>query len=158
MMIPHPLYPNSLHRAGESGNRILRRSNLSFGPGIAREIIGQFLDALSGGQIAGSVLREQFAAQGLVVDAALQQQVQADYAEWFQSLPGERSWNLPLETAAEPRRGKVDHRSPHQPDGAGDGRNDDLLRLFHRRKHSPDRSSRSRKRARCRACFPRLHP
>jgi ABC-2 type transport system permease protein len=87
---------------------------LSFGPGITREVIGQFLDALSGGQIAGSVVSAQFAAHGLPAEPYLQQQIQADYAAWFQSLAGERSWNLPLEKRL-PNREEVksvtDHRT-----------------------------------------------
>lgn len=68
----------------------------SFGPGITKEVVSQFLDALSGGQIAVNVLRAQFAGQGKTVEAAVEEQVRLAYTDWFRSTAGEKTWNLPV--------------------------------------------------------------
>lgn len=69
---------------------------LSFGPGIAREIIGQFLDAISGQRIAVNVVGAQVAAQGKPLDPAVTAQVQSQYGEWFKSLAADKTWSLPV--------------------------------------------------------------
>ncbi len=69
---------------------------LSFGPGITKEVVGQFLDALSGGQIALRVMNDQFAAYNQAVDPAAQAQLQADYGQWFQSVASSKEWKLPV--------------------------------------------------------------
>jgi ABC-2 type transport system permease protein len=114
MIIPENFTRAAVTGQGQAEIIIYEDPTLSFGPGITREIIGQFLDALSGNQIASSVLVEQFTAQGLSVDAALLQQAQADYTAWVQTLPGERSWNLPMEKRlpnSEETKSITDHRT-----------------------------------------------
>jgi len=69
---------------------------LSFGPGITREVVGQFLDALSGGQIAVNTTLSQFKSRGQAADPAMLQQVQAQYGDWFKLMASEKTWNLPV--------------------------------------------------------------
>jgi ABC-2 type transport system permease protein len=71
---------------------------LSFGPGITREILGQFLDALSGGRIAQSVAEAQFAARGAALNETLAAQIQEEYSAWFitTTAASDKSWNLPV--------------------------------------------------------------
>ncbi len=69
---------------------------LSFGPGITKEIVDQFLDALTGGQIAGAVMTGQLADRGLAADPAALTQAQLAYSEWFRSIAAEKQWNLPV--------------------------------------------------------------
>jgi ABC-2 type transport system permease protein len=75
---------------------IYQDPTLSFGPGITKEVVGQFLDALSGGRIATRVMADQLSAEGLSLDPADAAQVQAAYGEWFRSLASEKQWNLPV--------------------------------------------------------------
>jgi ABC-type multidrug transport system permease subunit len=114
VIIPEHFTRAAISGQGEGEIEFYEDPALSFGPGITREIIGQFLDVLSGGQIAGSVLREQFSARGLPAHVELQQQVQVDYSNWFFRLSGEQSWNLPLEKRLPNRtdaKSITDHRT-----------------------------------------------
>lgn len=69
---------------------------LSFGPGITKEIVEQFLDALTGGQIAGAVTADLFTSRGLAVDLNARAEVQSAYNAWFQSMASEKQWKLPV--------------------------------------------------------------
>lgn len=72
---------------------------LTFGPGLVREVVDQFLDGFSGGQIAASALREQFAAQGHAPDSALEQQIMTGYGIWLQSISSAQGLDLPVDIA-----------------------------------------------------------
>jgi ABC-2 type transport system permease protein len=95
------IIPDNFTHAAVSGDsqavlELYQDPTLSFGPGIAKEIIDQFLDALTGGQVAGRVLQEQAGTQGLTLDSQAKLQVQLEYSSWFQSLAGSRTWEIPL--------------------------------------------------------------
>lgn len=81
---------------GQSQIMLYQDPTLSFGPGITKEVVGQFLDALSGSRIASRVLADQFATRGLPLDAVFQSQVQAEYGQWFQAVANSKEWNLPV--------------------------------------------------------------
>jgi ABC-2 type transport system permease protein len=69
---------------------------LTFGPGITREILDQFLNALAGGQIAGRTAAEQFSEDGLVLQPETQAQITGEYSVWFAGLAEEKGWDIPL--------------------------------------------------------------
>jgi ABC-2 type transport system permease protein len=96
LIIPANFTQAALSGQGKAVLELYQDPTLSFGPGITKEIIDQFIDALTGGQIAGRVLQEQFAAHGLTLDPAAQAQVKLEYSGWFKSLAGSRTWNIPL--------------------------------------------------------------
>jgi ABC-type multidrug transport system permease subunit len=81
---------------GNAELMIYQDPTLNFGPGITREVVGQFLDALSGGTIASRVLQEQFASRGIQAETAVLQQSQLEYSAWFQSVASQKTWNLPV--------------------------------------------------------------
>jgi ABC-2 type transport system permease protein len=96
LIIPENFTQAALTGEGEAVLEMYQDPTLSFGPGIAREIIDQFLDVLTGGQVAGQVMEEQLAARGLVLSPEAKLQAQVEYSGWFQSLAGTRTWDLPL--------------------------------------------------------------
>lgn len=95
------IIPSHFTRSAMTGQQkaevtLYQDPTLSFGPGITKEIVDQFLDALTGGQIAGAVIKGQLTDRGLVADSAVLIQAQQAYSEWFQSIASEKQWNLPV--------------------------------------------------------------
>jgi len=87
---------------------------LSFAPGITKEIVDQFLDALTGGQIAGAVLEDQLGELDIQPDLASVIQAQTDFSAWFQSVASEKQWKLPVVKRLPNRetpKSIVDHRT-----------------------------------------------
>jgi ABC-2 type transport system permease protein len=95
LIVPANLTRSALTGQEQSAVTLYQDPTLSFGPGITREIVSQFLDALSGGQIAIRVAREQLTAQGQVLTPEAAQQIQAAYGQWFTQIAGQQGWNLP---------------------------------------------------------------
>lgn len=96
VIIPENFTRVAVTGEGKAVLTLYQDPTLSFGPGITREILDQFLDALTGSQVARRVLADQFAARGIPLDPAVQMQVQVEYSRWFASLAGARTWDLPL--------------------------------------------------------------
>ncbi len=96
LLIPENFTHAALTGEGRAVLEMYQDPTLSFGPGIAREILDQFLDALTGGQIAGRVMEEQLAARGLALSPEAKLQAQVEYSGWYHSLAGERTWDIPL--------------------------------------------------------------
>lgn len=95
------IVPENFTQAALTGNEkaavsMYQDPTKSFGPSITKEVVSQFLDALSGGQIATRVLESQLAAKGIQPDAAEVQQAQNAYSQWFVSTTGRKTWNLPV--------------------------------------------------------------
>jgi ABC-2 type transport system permease protein len=95
------IIPAHFTRAASTGEEqaevaLYQDPTLSFGPGITKEIVDQFLDALSGGQIASAVMTGQLAGRGLAADPAAVTQAQLDYSDWFRSVASDKQWNLPV--------------------------------------------------------------
>lgn len=70
---------------------------LTFGPGLVKEVVAQFVDGFTGSRIASSVMAEQFNRYGFAVDPALVGQAQAEYGRYLQSLNTGEGWNIPVD-------------------------------------------------------------
>lgn len=70
---------------------------LSFGPGLVKEVVAQFIDGFTGSRIASSVTMETFNRYGLTVDPSMMGQAQAEYGQYLQSLNAEEGWNIPVD-------------------------------------------------------------
>jgi ABC-2 type transport system permease protein len=95
------IVPANFSKAAVSGKEkaevaLYQDPTLKFGPGITKEVVSQFLDALSGGQILTRVMNDQFTAQGQASDPTLVGQAQLEYADWFKSVVSGKQWNLPV--------------------------------------------------------------
>lgn len=96
LIIPANFSQAAFSGTGQAAVEMYQDPTLSFGPGITREVLSQFLDVLSGGQIAVNVIGEQLSERGRTLDPAAVQKAQVDYANWFQSVAGEKEWQLPV--------------------------------------------------------------
>jgi ABC-2 type transport system permease protein len=95
------IVPANFSQAAVSGKEkaevaMVQDPTLKFGPGITKEVVSQFLDALSGGQILTRVVADQFAAQGQALEPAAASQAQLEYVGWFKSVASSKQWNLPV--------------------------------------------------------------
>jgi ABC-2 type transport system permease protein len=95
LVIPDNFTHAALTGEEQAAVSLYQDPTLSFGPGITAEIVSQFLDALSGGQIALRVARDQMAVQGQALTPEAAQQIQAVYGQWFTDVAGKNGWNLP---------------------------------------------------------------
>ncbi|HEC36018.1 MAG TPA: ABC transporter permease, partial [Anaerolineae bacterium] len=59
---------------------------LTLGPGIVKELIGQFVDGFAGAKIATGVVAEQLGKRGIEVNASLMQDVAMQYAAWVKAV------------------------------------------------------------------------
>lgn len=63
---------------------------LTIGPGIVKDLVGQFVDGFVGARIATDVAVHQLEARGMEANAALAQDVAVKYAAWLESLDHHR--------------------------------------------------------------------
>jgi ABC-2 type transport system permease protein len=108
LVIPENFTRAALLGEGKAAVLLYQDPTLTFGPGLTREVVEQYLDAFSGGQIAGAVLVDQLTAHGTSLELAAAQQAQVEYGFWLQSLQEGRSLALPIE-----------QREPVQTESAG---------------------------------------
>ncbi len=95
LIIPQNFTQAVFSGEGKAALELYQDPTLSFGPGITKEVVDQFLDALSGAQIASRVMNSQFASRSQMLSADTLKQAQTEYSTWFQSITGEKTWNLP---------------------------------------------------------------
>lgn len=96
LIVPQNFTSAAVSGAEKASLTLYQDPTLSFGPGITREIVGQFLDAFTGGQVAVRVLGEQFSVNDRELDPAAVEQLRADFNQWFLSTTGSKEWNLPV--------------------------------------------------------------
>ena len=69
---------------------------LSFGPGLVKEVVSQFVDSFAGTQITRSVMSEQYQSLGVTLLPQLAAQAQVEYGSYLQSLQSNSGWSIPI--------------------------------------------------------------
>lgn len=114
LLIPEDFTRAALTPGGQAQITVYEDPALTFGPGLVREVVDQFLDGFSGGQIAASALRDQFAVQGHAPDPALEQQIMTGYGSWLQSISSAQGMVLPVDIAPPARASAPESTEPDQ--------------------------------------------
>ncbi len=82
IVVPAELSASVFDPAGQAAIEMYQDPTLTLGPSIVKSIITQFVDTLAGSKIAANVAHERLTEQGMVVDAAMLQDIAMQYSNW----------------------------------------------------------------------------
>jgi len=83
LIIPANLSASALAGAGEAELLLVQDPTLTTGPLVVKDMVGSFLDGVSGARIAIQVVDARRAARGASLDAAGLQALATDFQAWF---------------------------------------------------------------------------
>jgi ABC-2 type transport system permease protein len=83
VIIPSSLSQTALTGQGKAEIVILQDPTLTIGPSVVKEMIGGFLDGITGARISVDVVRSQLEAQGESLDQQAMLALAAKYQDWF---------------------------------------------------------------------------
>jgi ABC-2 type transport system permease protein len=83
LIIPAGFSASVFAGAGEAELLLVQDPTLTIGPLVVKNMVGSFLDGVSGARIAIQVVAERRAARGASLDAAAMQALATDFQAWF---------------------------------------------------------------------------
>lgn len=108
VIIPPDFTAALMTRGNKATVTLVQDPTLTLGPGIVKELFGQFIDGFIGARIATDVVAEQMSRRGVGVDGSLIQEVAMRYAAWARALGESQSRGAHPVLDVQPPPGKTE--------------------------------------------------